>query len=153
GARVLFSREPGLTTVLASIARYPELDHAARVQSFAAQLSAWRWFYREATGKQNAYLQTTALAKLVPFASPLTLTHNRTLYPFHKWVLRVVEDVPDRPEDLLDRIDHLLAAPDQAKVDALVSSVLGHFGHDEAEVERTWGTNFLLDNELTWQRG
>lgn len=153
GARVLFSREPELEGVLAQIARYPEEDHEARVRSFAAQVCAWRWFYGEALGKQNLYLQTTAISKLVLFVCRLTLAHNRALYPFHKWVLRVTEEAPNRPADLMARIEDLLASPDQLKVDALVTSVLEHFGHDPAEVERTWGTNFLLDTELTWQRG
>lgn len=153
GARVLFSREPELAGVLTRVATYPEEGHEERVRSFAAQLAAWRWFFCEGAGKDNAYVQTTALAKLVLFACRLTLAHNRTLYPFHKWVLRVVEDVPDRPADLLERIDALLAAPDQDQVDSLASTVLEHFGHDPAEVDRTWGTRFLLDTELTWQRG
>lgn len=153
GARVLFSREPELGGVLAQIARYPEEDHEDRLRAFTAQVCAWRWFHREALGKQNRYLQTTALSKLVLFVCRLTLAHNRTLYPFHKWVLRVTEEVPNRPVDLIERIEDLLAAPEQDKVDALATSVLEHFGHDPAEVERTWGTNFLLDTELTWQRG
>ena len=153
GVRVLFSREPELAAVLESITRYPDAEHDERVRSFAAQLVAWRWFYREGTGKQNAYLQSTALHKLVLFACRLVLAHNRSLYPFHKWVLRVTEDAPERPADLLEQIVALLAAPSQERVDALVRSVLGHFGHDEAAVERGWGTRFLLDTELTWQRG
>lgn len=153
GARVLLTREPALAQVLAEVVRYPQEGHAERVRSFAAQLAAWRWFFREGAGKDNRYVQTTAVAKLVLFACRLTLAHNRTLFPFHKWVLRVVEDVPDRPADLLERIDALLADPDQERVDGLVSVVLEHFGHDPAEVEEGWGTRFLLDTELAWQRG
>ena len=153
GVRVLFSREPELAGVIEAITRYPDAEHDERVRSFAAQLAAWRWFYREGTAKQNAYLQTTALHKVVLFACRLVLARNRSLYPFHKWVLRVTEDAPDRPADLIEQIDALLAAPNQERVDALVSAVLGHFGLDAAEVERTWGTRFLLDTELTWQRG
>lgn len=54
---------------------------------------------------------------------------------------------------LLSREPALLAEHRTEHVDALVAAVLGHFGHDEAELERTWGTRFLLDTELTWQRG
>ena len=153
GVRVLFSREPELAGVLEVIPRYPEADHEARVSGFAAQLLAWRWFFREGTAKANAYVQATAVHKLVLFACRLTLAHNRALYPFHKWALRVTEQVPDRPADLLTTIDAVLAGPTQERVDALVSSVLDHFGHDEAGLERTWGTRFLLDTELVWQHG
>lgn len=153
GVRVVLSREPALAGVLADIPRYPEHEHAERVRSFATQLVAWRWFFREGTAKANPYLVTTAVHKLVLFASRLTLAHNRALYPFHKWVLRVLGDVPDRPAELLGLIDALLAEHRTEHVDALVAAVLGHFGHDEAELERTWGTRFLLDTELTWQRG
>lgn len=153
GVRVLFSREPELAGVLEAIARYPDAEHDERVRSFAAQLVAWRWFYREGSAKANAYLQTTALHKLVLFACRLVLAQNRTLYPFHKWVLRVTAEVPDRPAGLIEQIDVLLAEPHQDRVDALVAAVLGHYGLDAAEVERTWGTRFLLDTELTWQRG
>jgi len=152
GARTLFSRVAGLAGILEEIRRYPTEDRDERVRRFAAQLLAWRWYYGEGTAKGSAYLHTTALHKIVLFASRLVLAQNAMFYPFHKWMLRVVADAPNRPADLPERLDALLAAPSDEGIDALIESLFAHYGLDRTEADRTWGTRFMADTELAWLR-
>lgn len=153
GAQVLFSRVAGLEELLATIARFPLEQQAERQERFAAQLLAWRWFHSESEAKASPYLRVLALHKLTLFTCRLALNANATLYPFHKWLLRVTEQVPHRPADLLDRIDELLAEPSQERVDALVADVLAFYGVDQAATERVWPTRFMKDTELSWLTG
>lgn len=153
GAQILFSRDPALAGVLESITRFPVEQQAARREKFAAQLLAWRWFYSQSVEKESAYLRVLAQQKLVLFVCRLVLNENATLYPFHKWMLRVTEGVENRPADLMERIDEVLERPSQEKVDALVSDVLAFYGIDEAETTRVWPTRFMKDTELHWLTG
>jgi len=153
GARILFSQEPALAGVLERISRYPLEEQAARTTSLAAQLCAWRWFYSEATAKRSTYLHHTAVHHTILNAARLVLTRNAQFYPFHKWLLRTVEAAPDRPTDLLETFDALLAEPSQARIDALVEGLFAHYGIDAAETQRTWGTHFMHDTELAWYHG
>ena len=84
-----------------AIARYPVEDKAARIRRFYAQFEAWAWYAGEALRLDNAYLLGVSIDKLVLFGGRLILAHNEQLYPYHKWFLRVLETVPDRPAGLM----------------------------------------------------
>jgi hypothetical protein len=75
------------------------------------------------------------------------------LYPFHKWVVRVTTDAPDRPAALMADLAGLYAEPTPGRVDALVAGLLAHYGIDQAAAERTWGAYFVRDTELSWRAG
>ena len=47
GSRVLFSHIDGLDDVLARVVRYPLEGRERRIERFAAQLLAWRWYHSE----------------------------------------------------------------------------------------------------------
>ena len=109
GSWVLFSRIPGVDALLADIARFPVDQQRSRADRFAAQLLAWRWYYREAARHENRYLRFLALQKLVLFGSRIVLNQNEMLYPYHKWLLRVVETAPRQPPGFMASIDRLLS--------------------------------------------
>lgn len=152
GARILFSRDERVARLLPSIVRFPEADKESRRERFAAQLLAWRWYHEQGVGKSDPYLQGFSLNRVVLFACRLVLNENTLLFPFHKWMLRVTAGAPRRPASLMDDIAELYAGPTQQRVDALVYELLGYFGVDIAEAERTWGAHFVDDTELSWLR-
>lgn len=152
-AQVLFTREPALEAVLAEITRYPIEQQAERTERFAAQLLAWRWYFSQSVEKDSRYLEALALSKVVLFACRLVLNADATLYPFHKWLLRVTERVEHRPADLMERLDEMLAHPDQERVDSLVDDLFAFYGIDRAATEAVWPTRFMKDTELAWQSG
>lgn len=156
GARVLFSRVPGLEDVLARITRYPEEDRASRIERFTAQLLGWRWYHSQGVEKGDPYLTTAALAKVVLFSARLVLAENSLLYPHHKWLLRVTEGAPRSPAGLVDRLRVFSADPAAATVAdvaAHVSGLIAFYGGDEEAANAVWPTHFIRDSESAWVTG
>ena len=148
--RVLFSRIPDLEGVLAEIACYPVAEKAARRDRFVAQLLAWRWYYGEATRLDNRYLRMLALQKVVLFACRLVLTENELLYPYQKWLTRVVATAPRQPRGFLASLDELLADDSASRVEALCQDVLEFAEVDRARADAGWPSRFMADTELSW---
>jgi predicted nucleotidyltransferase len=153
GARILSSRVDGLQELLVDATRYPLEGRQQRVERFAAQMLAWRWYHSEAIRQANPYLGSLARQKVILFACRIVLARNERLYPYHKWLLREVGRAPDRPPTLLEDIDGLLREPDQDRVVRFVSDVLEHFAIDEAETNATWPDLFMRDTEQAWLEG
>jgi len=149
-AEVLFSHLVGLEDTLRRIVRYPVEHKADRIQRFYAQLEAWHWYTHEALKWNDLHLLGTAVSKLVLFGGRLILAHNETLYPYHKWFLRVLADVPDRPADLLERIAALHRQPNAENAFAFYDCVARFRAW---ECERVWPVQFMLDSELNWLDG
>ena len=153
GNRVLFSRLPGLESLLADIVRYPVAEKPERLQRFAAQLLAWRWYYSEGVRQQSPYLLTLAGQKLTLFSCRLILTHNEMLYPYHKWMLRVTLSAPHQPAGLATTLPKLLTQPGWDFVDRHVRDTLAFVGLDFAAADAAWPTRFMQDSELRWMTG
>ena len=150
-ALIAFSRREEIREIVRRVPVYPEAEHQGRIESFFGQVVALRWFAGEAHKRHDAYLMTHCAASLSLFACRLILTHNRMLYPYHKWLLTYVAKAPDKPANLLDLVDALVTQPSKAACDALVHCVLGFrdWGVDESK----WVPRFFEDVEWTWRVG
>jgi len=149
-SRILFSHLPVLAPLLTDIVRFPVEQKRARLDRFAAQLLAWRWYYTEAVRQQNQYLVYLAIQKLVLFGGRIVLTENELLYPYHKWLLRVVETAARQPPGLRASIDGLLAEHSWNKVEGYCAGILAFAGINEADANAMWPTRFMKDTELKW---
>ena len=96
-------------------------------------------------------MKALAAPYVVLFAGRLVLAQNAVLYPGHKWLLRVLRDVDDRPPGLISAIDAVVDAPDKKSVDSLFDLVTGW--RDWGVADQHWGARFLLDTELAWVDG
>ena len=152
-ARVLIERNPAVRPLLVDIVRYPVAGVDDRMERFAAQLLAWRWYFSQAIEKQSRYLELLSLQKLVLFSCRLVLAANRMLYPYHKWMLRLTELAPDRPATLTADLERLMRAPTTGLVDDHVRALLEFGGFDHDALNARWGGFFLRDNEQTWMAG
>jgi hypothetical protein len=150
-ARVLLSRVEGLGELLRAIARYPVEGKEERIARFHAQLEAWHWYAHEGRKRGDRYLLGTGVAKMVLFAGRMILAHNERLYPYHKWLLRVLEQAPDRPPDLLERIAAVYDEPSEASLLSLWATLKNFRAWEGGE--RPWPLQFLIDSELNWQDG
>ena len=153
GARVLFSRIDGLAELIAEITRYPVAEQASRIERFTGQLLGWRWYFGQGVGKQDPYLTTFALGKVALFACRLVLAQTATLYPHHKWLMRVTEAVDHKPVDLMPRLRAILAEPSVPAVDSLVDDLLAFYGIDAEAAGAVWPTHFIRDSEMAWATG
>ena len=150
-ARVLFSRLDRLDATLREIVRYPSAGRTERMRRFRAQLDAWHWYSHEALKRNNRYLLSVALGRLVLFGGRLILAHNEVLYPYHKWFLEVLGRVEDKPAGLFDLIAGLHDDPSGATVDAFYETVRDFA--DWPAPATGWGNQFMLDSELNWLNG
>lgn len=151
GAQTLFSHVPGLNELLKRITTYPRGDKLSRIRRFYAQFEAWAWYVGEALRLKNEYLLGVSVGKLVLFGGRLILTHNEVLYPYHKWLLRVLADVEYKPADLLMHTEALLRSPDPDTLRGYYECVKS-FRQWEAG-DTGWANQFILDSELNWLAG
>jgi hypothetical protein len=150
-ARILFSRVNGLPEVLQAIVQYPRAGKETRLSRFLAQFEAWHWYAQEALKRGNRYLLNLSISKLALFGGRLILTHNELLYPYHKWFLRVLAQAPDKPADLLIRLQHLQDEPARATVEGYYECVKGFRAWTTSTTP--WPHQFMLDSELNWLDG
>ncbi len=147
-AIVVFSRDDRLPALLERITRYPVENKEANIRRFLAQMNAWKWMAGEGAKHGNRYLVSRAVDNFILFASRVILAHNERLYPFHKWMLRELERCPDRPADMLERINRILDTRALDDIEALFTAVKATT--PIAFEDATWGRWFLRDSEQNW---
>lgn len=151
GAQILFSRIDGLDNIIRAAAAYPVVGRQERIVRFRAQLEAWYWYCKEGRQKENAYLLHLAAAKLTLFGARLVLAQNEVLYPFHKWLARVLDGVPEKPDGIVERMQAMNEDPSEQNVEEFYQMVKGWREWDESP--NGWGHQFLMDSELNWMSG
>ncbi len=147
-ATVLCSKKKGLEELLQRIQRYPVHQMEERRLRFASQMLAWKWYYNEGCKKENAYLKGLGVHKFVFFACRLVLNENQLLYPFHKWMLRVVESASHAPPGFSLRLSQLMTESDLETIETLCDEVLEFYNIDENSLR--WAEVFLKDSEQNW---
>ena len=124
GAIVAWSSDPSIDALVHAAATYPEAGVEQRMARFLAQAQTAQWYVGEAAKRDDPYLAGWAASRLALFACRLVLAHNRVLYPYHKWLLRTVAEVPDRPDDFVDLVRALAIERTPAAAEAVVMSLL-----------------------------
>ena len=136
---------------LAAIFRYPAVGKAERIARFHAQFEAWHWYAHEARKLGDRYLLGLAVSRTVLFGGRMILAHNERLFPYHKWFLRVLEAVPDRPADLMPRIAALHDDPSEGALLSFWATIKNFRAWEGGD--RPWSAQFMIDSELGWLDG
>ncbi len=151
GAFAAFSRLPELDALLRRIPVYPEIGHADRVRAFYSMAFIQHWLMNEAERHGNRYTISRAASQLALFAGRLILAHNRRLFPYHKWLPRVLASVREKPEGLMACFDALLEEPSVESASALFELVRDYRDWGVSDLEAyTW---FMKDVEWSWMSG
>jgi hypothetical protein len=136
---------------LPTIAVYPEQDHDKRIKAFYSMAFIQNWLMGEATRHNNPYTILRAASQLALFASRLILAHNRTLFPYHKWLIRALEEVPDKPAEFMVSLAALHASPSAESAGKLFDEVRGFRDWGVQDIEAyTW---FMREVEWSWRAG
>ena len=151
GSRIAFSNIAGLDDLLARIVKYPLERKVQNIGRFYAQLEAWKWYCDEALKQENRYLLNHSVSNLILFCGRLVLAHNEVLYPYHKWFLKVLEGVDQKPVDLMEAIHGLLDKSDGARVSRLYQTVREY--REWERPDKSWPSTFMYDSELNWMSG
>ena len=151
GTFAAYSHIADLDALLKRIPVYPEAGHDERIKAFYSMAFIQHWLFHEAERHGNRYTMTRAASQLALFAGRLILAHNRRLFPYHKWFPRVLESVPDRPDDLVQLFNSLLEQPSGDRATALFERVRDFRDWSVSDLEAyTW---FMTDVEWSWMSG
>ena len=150
-AFVSYSKINGLDKLVKDAARYPLEEKNDKIEKFFAQFQAWKWYYSEGIKRNNKYLIDFSIANFTLFAGRLILAHNEALYPFHKWFLKVLEGVANKPDNLLNYMNNVLENKTEESVEILYSSIINY--NKWSSTDKEWTTRFMLDSELNWMSG
>ncbi len=151
GAFAAYSHVPDLDTLLRRIPVYPEEGHDERVKAFYCMAFIQHWLFHEAERHRNSYTLTRAACQLALFAGRLILAHNRRLFPYHKWLPRTLESVPEKPAGLMNCFNDLLNDPNGDRATALFERVRDFQDWGVSDLEAyTW---FMTDVEWSWMSG
>ena len=146
--KILYSKVSNLQDILNDIVKYPASLRHERKRRFASQLLAWKWYYGEALKKANKYLVYLSIQKIVLFASRIILNENQLLYPYHKWMLKVLETAENKPPNLLQKIDDLFNNQSLENVNNFCDEILSFIDFTDKTID--WPNYFLKDSEQTW---
>ncbi len=148
GAFLAYSHIPKLDELIKKIPVYPEAERDKRMRAFYCMAFMGRWLMNEATRHNNPYTITRAASQLTLYAGRLILAYNRTLYPFHKWLMHALEAVDDKPADLITHMHTLLKEPTPENADTLFEQVKTFVDLGITDLEAyTW---FMADVEWSW---
>ena len=149
GAFTAFCHEPQIEDLLPTIPVYPEKDHDRRIKAFYSMAFIQNWLMGEARRHDNSYTILRAASQLSLYAGRLILAHNRVLYPFHKWLMRALEDAPDKPDGFMTSLATLNATPSAETAGQLFDSIREFQDWGVEDIEAfTW---FMREIEWGWR--
>ena len=79
------------------------------------------------------------------------MAHNEVLYPYHKWMTRVVQQVPSKPTNVDHLMAQLLSSPTSSTTADFYGEIRGFTNWPEAPLP--WSMQFITDSELNWISG
>ena len=141
-----FSRIPGLDGLMKQAAGYPARYRDARMRRLFARFHEWNYFYEESRKKNNLYLETKAVCNLIHFGGRSILAYNRMLYPFHKWLLRVLESAPEKPDGIMSLIQTCVETRSPDTVKEYIETVKGFT--DWGFQDKDWPKILMSGEEL-----
>ena len=151
GAYLAFSHDDSLGDLVERIPVYPEQGHEDRLRKFYAMSFIQHWLMNEASRHDNRYTILRAASQLSLFAGRLILAHNRRLFPYHKWLPRTLEVVPDKPDNFMDDFNALLDEPGIESASRLFESTRDFHDWGVSDLDAyTW---FMTDVEWSWMSG
>lgn len=150
-AKILSNKVADLEQLLCEASKYPQEQQEANLQRFQAQFEAWYWYVQQAFQTQDRYLLQFATSKLALFGCRQILAHNCMLFPFHKWLTRVVAQAPSSPDHFLSHLNSMLQSPTPESTSNFFRSVNEFV--PRIGTEHHWSTHFILDSELNWTSG
>lgn len=150
GVIMSYSKIENLDKKLIEVSKYPVGKKQSNIDRFYAQLKTWHWYCAEAVKKENKYLLSHSVNKLILFAGRLILAHNEILYPYHKWFLHELEKVDDKPSNMMAMIETILESPAIEDIDLFYETIADYKTWYKGDVPSP--NMFIVDSELAWMQ-
>ncbi len=149
-AWIAYSKIPQLEELLKKIPIFQKEEKLEKIKKFYAQFEIANWFVKEAERRNDNYLLTRAATDLILFGGRLILEHNEILYPFHKLFMEILDQAPDKPENLMKLIEKLLNNKNSQNAQALFNAIKDF---RKWEIRELSPIRFMIDTEWAWFEG
>ena len=146
-AWIAYSDITELENLIRKIPVYQKSEKLEKIQKFYAQFEIAYWYAQEAKKRNDNYLLTRSISDLILFGGRLILTHNETVFPYHKLFMIALSEVKEKPANLIELIEDLLEKRNSQAVENFYDSIK-NFGN--WEFRGIPGVRFMLDTELAW---
>lgn len=150
-SKIAFDKTGQVAGLLERIGIYKSEKIHENTIRFLSQLDAWKWYCDEAIKRDNRYLLDLSVSKLILFAGRLILMENRTFFPYHKWFLRVLEEVENKPLGIIPAIQDLLNNKSSDNIKRFYE-MIKNYKDWAGGIEYSWPSHFILDTETVWKR-
>lgn len=151
GAFTAFCHQREVEDLLPTIPVYPEQARDRRIKAFYSMAFIQNWLMGEATRHANSYTVLRAASQLGLYAGRLILAHNRVLYPYHKWLIRALEEAPQKPDGFIESLAALNEAPSADASSQLFDGIRGFQDWGVQDIEAfMW---FMREVEWGWRGG
>lgn len=151
-SKIAFDKTGQVENYLEKIRIYNLENVQENAVRFVSQLDGWKWYADEGIRKRNKYLLDIAVSRMILFAGRLILLENRTFFPYHKWFMKVLENVPNKPQELMPAIERLLNDKSAANIEKLYE-LIKNYKDWSGGARYSWTSNFVSDVETVWMRG
>jgi hypothetical protein len=143
-----FSRILNLDALISQIPVYPSHKKEQNIRRFHAQFDAYGWYVDEGRKHHDLYLISHTINQLLFFGSRMILAHNEILYPYHKWLLKVLASAPHKPDGLLEVMRECLSTRAPEPVQRYRDMIENFTTWPAPDVN--WPNTFMLDSEWNW---
>lgn len=143
-----FTRDQQVEELMKKILTYPVEEKEMKMSKFYSQMKGWYWYCNQSFKRDQLYLVSYATANMVLFAGRLILVHNEVFYPYHKWFMKVLEQVEKKPEGLIEQMNIVLSTHKKEDIDKLFQMVDEFYEWTDKSVP--WNREFVNENELKW---
>lgn len=151
GAFITYSKLGGLEEIIAEIQKYPVHEKQEKINRFYAQFKAWNYYCKYAFKSNDTYLLSYAVTNIVYYGGRLILAHNEVLFPYHKWFMKFLGEVPEKPEGLIETVTNLLEGRKKEDYEKFYNMIDQFRQWDTSGI--TWPNIFFHDTEYNWING
>ncbi|MEM7284069.1 MAG: nucleotidyltransferase domain-containing protein [Pseudomonadota bacterium] len=151
GAFTAYSHIPNLEELLQRIPVYPAAGHDQRIKSFFSMAFMQHWLIHEGQRHGNRYTLMRGASQLALYGARLLLAYNRTLFPYHKWLPKVLATVPEKPVGFVAQFDALINDQTGENASQFFESLKNFQDWGVTDLEAyTW---FMTEVEWSWMDG
>ena len=77
---------------------------------------------------------------------------NKIFFPYHKWLIKVLENAPLKPPEFMDTIFKLMDKKSGKNIDTLYQ-IIKNYKDWTHGINYSWSSYFVHDIETVWMRG
>lgn len=148
-SRVLFSRDPEIEELVASIPVFQEKERDEKMLSFYSDLQLnYGYFWKDC--RPEGYMKIRTASEIVYCIYRLILQENRVLFPCNRRLEETVADLDNKPEGIVELCRAFCAEPEDELADRIMESYHSWTSYHHEQDGNRWCSQYTMDFEKWW---